>query len=179
MRVGFYFELTPSSTFVEEMIVVKVADIMQVNVVSVQPDTTLGSAIETLCRYRISGAPVVLPTGELVGIVSEYALMDVLFEPSLKQSPVSQSMTREVHTLAEDDSLTRVVHMFSLYGVRRLPVLRNGKLAGIVSRRDLLLLSAKLSEPIAEPLQELMSEPAPATRETPLSEDTVRLLDLV
>ena len=43
-----------------------------------------------------------------------------------------------IYTVDEEDSLAHVAHMFALYGVRRLPVLADGRLVGIISRRDLL-----------------------------------------
>ena len=135
-----------------------ISDIMHSEVVTLSPDTTLGDAITLLCEHSISGAPVVSDEGKLVGVISEFALMDVLFDPNLKNAKVSQYMTPEVHCLTEDDTLTEAVHMFAIYGVRRLPVVRNGKLIGIVSRRDLMQYSLKLKKPLAAPLQEFMPE---------------------
>lgn len=135
-----------------------VSNIMQRDVVALHPETTLGEAVELLCAHHVSAAPVVSDGSRLVGIISEFALMDVLFDPALRETPVSQYMTVEVHTLDEKDSLAKVVHLFALYGVRLLPVVHDGQLAGIVSRRDLLIQSSSLAEPLAEPLDGLLPQ---------------------
>ncbi len=135
-----------------------VSDIMRREVIAFRPDTTLGEAIAILSEQNISGAPVLSEEGKLVGVISEFALMDVLFDPELKDAKVSQYMTREVHCLTEKDSLTQAVHMFAIYRVRRLPVMRDEELAGIITRRDLMTLCLTLKEPLAEPLEELMQE---------------------
>jgi tRNA nucleotidyltransferase (CCA-adding enzyme) len=135
-----------------------VSDIMQLKVVALRPESTLGEAITTLYECGISGAPVVIDDNRLVGIISELALLDVLFDPTLKGAPVADYMTKEVHSLAEGDSLTQAVHMIVLYGVQRLPVVRDGQLVGVVSRRDLLAQCSTLSEPLADPLDEMMPQ---------------------
>lgn len=135
-----------------------VSDIMQTEVEVLRPNNTLREAITVLYEESISGAPVLAEDGKLVGIISEYFLMDVLFDPKLKNAKVSDHMTTDVHCLMEGDSLTHAVHMFVVYGVRRLPVLRGEELVGIVSRRDLMRACLDLEEALIAPLQELMPE---------------------
>ena len=131
-------------------------DIMTTDLLTLSSDNTLGEAIELLTKHHVSGAPVMLEN-ELVGIISELAMFDVLFDPSLRQASVSQFMTREVHTVDESETLSHVAHRLALHGIRRLPVLRQGHLIGIITRRDLLRLSLQIEEPLQEPLAELMA----------------------
>ncbi len=157
-----------------------ISDIMQTDVIAFQPEDTLGFAIATVCDRQISGGPVVSEDGTLLGVISEFALMDVLFDPKLKDAPVSQYMTEDVYTLSKDDSLTQAIHMFVLYLVRRLPVVENKKLVGIVSRRDLLNQCSQLEQPLLEPLQEFMPQllkVAQATRLDCEDTDDVGLLE--
>jgi len=155
-----------------------VADIMQKDVVTFRPETTLGEAIAVLCDRHMSGAPVVSADNRIVGVISELALMDVLFDMELKSKELAPYMSTEVHTINEQSSLTQAVHMFYLYQVRRLPVVRDDKLVGIVSRRDLLTMCEKLEEPLAAPLQELMPEFVPESDDLPEERVGTELADL-
>lgn len=136
---------------------VLVQDVMNVNMVKISPTATIGEAIQVLIEDRISGVPVV-DGDRLVGIISEVALFDVLFDPSLRSAPVADFMTRDVRTVEATDTLGHVVHMFALYGIRRLPVVRDGKLVGLVSRRDLLRYAIDCQGAIAEPLAAILSD---------------------
>ena len=144
-----------------------ISDVMQPEVEVVRPDSTLREAIIILCETGISGAPVLDQNGKLVGIISEYALMDVLFDTELKDVKVSAYMTTDVHRINEEDSLTQAVHMFAIYGVRRLPVMRGEELVGIISRRDLMHACLDLEEPLTPPLQEYMPELSATPNYTP------------
>ncbi len=115
-----------------------VHDVMNSSVVTLPRTATLHQATTLLAANHISGVPVVDDKDELVGMISELALFDVLFDPTIQHHQVDEYMTREVFTVAEDDSLTDVAHRFAYHGVRRFPVVRDGKLIGIVTRRDLL-----------------------------------------
>ena len=114
-----------------------VRDIMTVDPFTLSPTATLAEAMSLLFRHQLSGAPVV-DQGELVGIISEIGMFDVLFDATLRHAPVADFMTRNVRTVEEPDSLGHVAHMFALYGIRRMPVMRDGRVVGIISRRDLL-----------------------------------------
>ncbi|MCA9257983.1 MAG: CBS domain-containing protein [Planctomycetales bacterium] len=135
-----------------------IGQIMQTRVMTISPTATLGETAELLCKHGVSGLPVVDAENRLVGVISEFALMDLLFEPRLREKLVADYMTTQVRTLSTTDSLTRAVHMFALYRVRRLPVVEEGRLVGLVSRRDLLLAASKLEGPLEEPLEQLMPE---------------------
>ena len=130
-------------------------DIMKTDLITLSPDATLEEAIELMTKHHVSGAPVT-QDNTLVGIISELEIFDVLFDPSLREALVSEFMTREVHTVDESEELGRVAHRFALYGIRRLPVLRDGVLVGIVSRRDMLQYSLNFNEALPEPLTEMM-----------------------
>ncbi len=131
-------------------------DIMTTDLLTLDVDTPMGEAIEALAAKHVSGAPVVR-NGELVGIISELEMFDVLFDTSLRSAPVWEFMTRDVITIEHTEPLGRIAHLFALYRVRRIPVLQQGKLVGLVSRRDLLRFSLSTEKPLQEPLRELMS----------------------
>jgi CBS domain-containing protein len=132
------------------------SDIMSTTLLALEANTTLGEAIQQLVAHGYSAAPV-LQDGKLVGIVSELELFDVLFDPSLRNRPVSEVMETEVIAVDESEPLGRVAHLFALNEIRRVPVLRAGAPVGVVSRRDLLRFAANCDEPLIDPLAELMT----------------------
>ena len=131
------------------------ADITSPTLVSVDAEATIGEAINRLVDEGVSGAPV-MRDGQLVGFVSELELFDVLFDPSLRSHPVSEVMETKIHVIDEGESLSEVAHAFALRGIRQLPVTRDGKPVGVVSRRDLLRFSAKYDQALQDPLSKLM-----------------------
>jgi CBS domain-containing protein len=112
--------------------------VMTENVISISAAATVQEAIRLLVRHRISGAPVVDEAQQLVGIISEFQLMEIVFEPDLKSRPVADFMTKDVITVGEGALLSEVVSLFVVHRIRRLPVVRNGTLVGLIARRDVL-----------------------------------------
>jgi CBS domain-containing protein len=140
-----------------------VRNIMNTRVVGIRPDATLAEAVAMLTQHHIGGAPVVTSDGAVVGVISELALIDVVFDSDAKDSPVSEYMTPEVHTVHPDDPLSRPAQLFALYSFRRLPVVQDGKLVGIVTRRDLMNYALRANELLTDPLIELIPSLAPMT----------------
>ena len=140
-----------------------VRDIMNKGVVSIRPEATLAEAVAILTQQHIGGAPVVASDGAVVGVISELALIDVVFDCDAKEARVSDYMTPEVHTVHPDDSLTRPAQLFALYSFRRLPVVEDGRLVGIVTRRDLMNYALRSNKLLTDPLIELIPSLAPMT----------------
>ncbi|HET7155401.1 MAG TPA: CBS domain-containing protein [Hyphomicrobiaceae bacterium] len=134
---------------------------MTQSTISVEPDDSLAYAVEQMLKRRISGLPVVDRTGALVGILTEGDLLrrvelgtqrrrprwiEFLIGPgrlateyvSAAGRKVHEVMTTPVHTVAEDTPLTDVVKMMESRQIKRMPVVRDGVVVGIVSRANLL-----------------------------------------
>jgi CBS domain-containing protein len=141
--------------------VATIRDIMNDRPVTIPSEATVRQAIETLTRHHIGGAPVVTGAGSIVGIISEQDLIDVVFVESMRDAPVSNYMTPEVHVAHPDDRLSRAVQLFALYSFRRLPVVEDGKLVGVVTRRDLINHALGTNQLLADPLVELIPSLAP------------------
>lgn len=140
-----------------------VRDIMNKRVVGIRPDVTLAEAIHILTQQHIGGAPVVTAEGAVVGVISELAMIDVVFDSDAKNALVKEYMTAQVHTVHPDDPLSRPAQLFALYSFRRLPVVEDGKLVGIVTRRDLMNYALRSNEVLTDPLIELIPSLAPMT----------------
>jgi len=148
--------------------------IMTRSVITIAPDATILDAAKTMLKHHISGLPVVDAAGKLVGIVSEGDFIrrseigtqrkrgrwlkfllgagatatDYVRENGRK---VSEVMTADPVTVAEDAPLEEIVNAMETNGVKRLPVVKDGKLAGIVSRANLLHAVAGLARDIPDP----------------------------
>src|SRR5690349_14125779 len=97
-----------------------VRDIMAKDVTSVMHDTTLAEAAGILRRSQIADAPVLSNQGDLIGCVSEHALIDVVFDATAKHAPVSQYMNSEVQSIQPEESLSRAAQLFAFHSVERL-----------------------------------------------------------
>jgi CBS domain-containing protein len=149
----------------------KTADIMTRNVISVRPDTTTLHAVGLMLQHRISGLPVVDGNGDVVGMVTEGDFLRRVETGTQRQRPrwvqflvgpgrlaeeyvhsssrkVEEVMTRSVHTIDEDTPLSEAVDLMERHRIKRLPVLRDHQLVGIVSRANLLHALASLAREI-------------------------------
>jgi CBS domain-containing protein/anti-sigma regulatory factor (Ser/Thr protein kinase) len=113
----------------------KIEDVMQRDVISVTPQTSMREFKELLRLKRISGTPV-LAGEELVGIISLEDLIKAMEEGELDAS-VGETMTRQVETLCADESVIQAVNRMARFGYGRFPVVdRAGRLVGILTRGD-------------------------------------------
>ncbi|NEU96148.1 CBS domain-containing protein [Bradyrhizobium uaiense] len=150
--------------------------IMARKVLSTTPDSTILDAANIMLQHRVSGLPVVDHDGTLVGIITEGDFLhrselgtgrkrnwlmtfilgpgkwaeDYVLEHGRK---VSEIMTRAPFTVAEDAPLTTVVELMEKNNVKRLPVVRGGKLVGIITRSNLLRTVARLARDIPAPTE--------------------------
>lgn len=148
-----------------------VADVMTRTVLTVTPETQVREVAQLLYSKHISGVPVVDADGTVVGIVSESDLMGHVAaigdaEPRRRSwltvllggegdadryskahgRTAADVMTRTIHTTTEDATLAAAVKQMERHRLKRLPVLRDGRLVGIVSRRDMLRVLATSAE---------------------------------
>ena len=124
----------------------KAKDIMTKEVVNVRRDTPVEEALELMLSCEISGVPVVEKDMTLVGIITEKDLLGLFFEPGgLKAKTVEEYMTQPAVHFDEDESLEDICKCLVNVTFRRVPVTRNEKLVGIVSRPDLIRYILSLS----------------------------------
>lgn len=118
-----------------------VKDYMSGKLVTFTPDTDVLDAIHELVRHRIAGAPVVDDHGNLVGMLSEFDCMKVVLTAGYHHEPggpVADLMVRDVKTVNADMSVVDLAELFMASGFRRYPVMKNNRVVGQISRRDVL-----------------------------------------
>jgi CBS domain-containing protein len=150
----------------------KASDVMTRTVITVGEQAPIAEALRLMLGKAISGLPVVDCNNQLVGILTEGDLLrraelaterhiawwkNLLFGPWFSAQEyvrtharsVASVMTRETLCIAEDTPLSMIVRMMEQGQVKRLPVLKDGKVIGIVSRRDVLRpLSSMVGDPL-------------------------------
>jgi CBS domain-containing protein len=134
---------------------------MAPRVISIEADAPIMRAVRLMLQNRISGLPVVGPTGELIGMVTEGDFLrrseigtqrrrgrwlEFLIGPGrladeyvrASGRKVDEVMTRNPVTITEDTPLETAVDLMERHRIKRLPVMREGRLVGIVTRADLM-----------------------------------------
>ena len=152
----------------------KAADVMTPRVITIDPDSSVADAARRMLENRISGMPVVDASGRLVGMISEGDLLHraemgterrrrswwLMFftTPSAGADEYVKSygrkvgdvMSRSVVSVGPDTSLDEIVRVLEKNRIKRVPVVQDGKVLGIVSRANLLHVLASAAE-LAEP----------------------------
>jgi CBS domain-containing protein len=151
-------------------------DAMTRDVVTVRPQTTVGEIAGLLVRHRISAVPVVADDGRVVGIVSQTDLghrsetgtekrrkwwLDLFADADSKAREYIKShglkahdvMTRVIVSVSKNASLAEVADVLDSHRIRQVPVMDDGKLAGMISRADLVrkLAEIRIAAPAARP----------------------------
>lgn len=110
----------------------KARDIMAREIVTVGSDMLVEDAAKLLAYHNISGMPVEDPDGKIVGIVSE---ADVIGHIG---AIVSDVMTEDVISVGEDATVEEIATLLEKHRIKRVPVMTNGTVKGMVSRSDIV-----------------------------------------
>jgi CBS domain-containing protein len=118
----------------------------------VSPNTSVGEVLKKMVGETI-GCVMVVDGDKLVGIFSERDALMKLNTDAAKflDRPISQFMTPDPVTLATNDKIAFALHKMNVGGYRHIPILFDGKLAGVISIRDILRY---LTERIAAPSEQ-------------------------
>jgi CBS domain-containing protein len=110
------------------------------NVISIEPNASLESAVTMLAQHRIGALLVLGPDRRVVGILSERDVVRVLAErgAGVLAQPLSQVMTRRVVTCSPTDSVGVLMERMTTGKFRHLPVVERGQLVGIISIGDVV-----------------------------------------
>ena len=150
------------------------SDVMSRSVVTVRPETDLGEAVKLLAEHDVSALPVIDAENNLVGILSEADLIRRVEIGTEKHrswwleaatgaatlareyakshgEKVAEIMTPDVVSVAEDAPLSEIAALLERKRIKRVPVVKDGKLVGIVSRSNLIQALASVVGHIDEP----------------------------
>lgn len=144
-------------------------ELMKTRLVALRPEMDVFDAISYLIQQKISGAPVLDSNGEYLGIFSEKGSMDVVIESAYSQLPTSRvghyMDVDRGRVIDEQTDLMTVTRIFLETPYRRLIVLREGKLLGMISRRDVLACQIRLAE-------DIWNDANPSAKQSPEMNDT-------
>jgi CBS domain-containing protein len=123
-------------------VMMKAKDVMTTPVVTISPDATLADATRLLDTKGITGVPVADADGKVIGILTEKDILVLAYTyvGNLRETKVREAMTGNVVTFPSDTSLEAIAKCFAKSDFRRVPIVDEGKLVGIISRRDLVHL---------------------------------------
>ena len=107
-------------------------DIMTRDVITVNPTMTVKNLAMTLIKNQISGAPVADKSGKIIGIVSESDIV------AKKGKDVRSIMSKKVISVGESTPVEEIAQMMTTHHIKRLPVMNDRRVIGIVSRADIV-----------------------------------------
>ena len=156
----------------------KARDVMTLGVYTVKPTTSVKDVARLFMQRRISAVPVVDDQGKIVGIVSEGDLLhrseistqrrhpwwlDLMVRDEVLDAEeyikahakqVADIMTRNVITAEPDTPLQEIAEILAKYTIKRVPIVRDGRLVGIVSRANLVQAIATSGSDLDVPLSD-------------------------
>jgi CBS domain-containing protein len=147
-------------------------NVMNRNVVSIKPNDTLRDAVILMVKHSISGLPVIDEDKNIVGIISQSDVLrhgkrpfiletvDLLEILLYEQSPenyekelkialdlkIKDVMTKDIITVLESTPAGKIAHLMISNKINRVPVIRDGKLVGIIGREDIIKAIAKIGK---------------------------------
>ena len=110
-------------------------DIMTRKVYTIRSDASAQEAAQLLDQHRISGLPVVDEGNDIIGIVTEADIISKVDKEGLR---VSDIMSTEVTSVNEETPVSEIALLLTERKIKRVPVVQDGKLVGIVSRADIV-----------------------------------------
>lgn len=145
----------------------KVRDIMTKNVAYVNPSSTVVEAAQLMQKHNVGSIPVMDQNG-ILGIVTDRDIVvrNVAHNKSPQSTPVSDVMTSQVTTVSPDMDVDQVSSMMARQQIRRIPVVENNKLVGMVALGD-LATNARSDMEASEALTEISKPSRPVQMPKP------------
>jgi CBS domain-containing protein len=119
---------------------------MSTDLVTLDSEMDIVRAAHKLIRNDISGAPVVDKSGRLIGLLTERDFMRIAMQAEYYAMPgglVKEFMTENPQSVSPDESILKVAQLFINGRFHRYPVVENGRLVGLISRRDVMRAMGK------------------------------------
>ncbi|MGD8707489.1 MAG: CBS domain-containing protein [Nitrosopumilaceae archaeon] len=123
-----------------------VREIMNPNVVSLGPDASLKDAAELMAQQKI-GSIVIIDNNKPVGIITERDFATkIMLKPYSADTKVSEAMSSPVVHISSDQSVADVIDIMANKDIRKVPVIDDGKVIGIVTGTEFLRLFVQASD---------------------------------
>ena len=130
---------------------IPVSEVMSFPVITATKDATVYD-IANIMKEKNIGAVVIVEGNEPVGIVTERDIVKRVVSKNLKPKDVlaEEVMSKKIVTISQNASITEAAKIMATHGVKRLPVVENGELVGIITQSDIVKVSPELLEIVAE-----------------------------
>ena len=130
---------------------ITVADYMSTKLRTFTQDQNIMEVMEILVKYKISGGPVVNDHNELVGIISEGDCLKQISDSRYHNMPMDEAtvekhMVRDVETIDGNMNVFDAANQFLKAKRRRFPIVKDGKLVGLISQKDILKAALNLKQ---------------------------------
>ncbi len=141
------------------MTVRRILNLKGSDVVTIAPERRLLDAIALLTKHRIGALIVTGQDDEVLGVLSERDIVHLLSNKDANrfENAVSSAMTAEVKSCRPDDTIQHIMHVMTVGRFRHMPVVENGKLAGVISIGDVVKLRLEEMERESELLKEYIA----------------------
>ncbi len=113
-------------------------DIMTTKVITAKPETTIEEAMTSLVNLSISGLIVIDPANEVVGVVSEKDLLVAYDYLGSTKASIKDYVSQGAWVVESTTPMEEVSRILVQHNIKRVPVVQNKKLVGVISRRDIL-----------------------------------------
>lgn len=126
-----------------------VEDYMTRRLVTFSPDQTMDQVLDMLLKKKISGGPVIDDKNNLIGVISEGDCLKEVVKGKYNNVPtlsglVQDHMATDIKSVTPEMNIFDLAQMFLNMRLRRFPVLKNGKLVGQISQKDVMRAVIKL-----------------------------------
>lgn len=132
---------------------VKAKDIMQTNLITINKEANIAEVINILAKNKITGLPVTDENMKMLGIISEKDVLTMAYHTimetenvSSKDKKVADLMVADVVSFRPDDNLADICQCFINNPFRRVPIVDNGLLVGLISRKDIIAYAFKKNQ---------------------------------
>jgi len=121
---------------------------------SIAPDATVFEAVQAMYKFKV-GALMVIDGGKLLGLISErdYTRKVALKDRDSKTTKVSEIMTHKIALVGPEAGIEKCMDIMGKRRIRHLPVVEKGKVLGVISTTDLLLLTVSEKDHIIDQLE--------------------------
>ncbi|NNK75672.1 MAG: CBS domain-containing protein [Maribacter sp.] len=134
---------------IENDVPLKVSDYMSTKLITFRPDQSMEEVVDSLINNKISGGPVVNDKNELIGIISEGDCIKHIsdsryYNMPMKNNLIENCMVKNVETIDGDMNIFDAANKFLNEKRRRFPIVKEGKLVGQISQKDILKATIKM-----------------------------------